>query len=231
MGQYFKVFNLDKKEMLSPRLFHDGEKLLEFGCSANGTLTGLTILLRQSSGVGGGAGSGAGGGAEVSAEDLVGLVAAGAAAAGLESKNVERLDFGINESYSISISTAPSGAPRASIGAATVFGALRALETFTQLATSMTAGAAVPSDVRIEDSPRFPYRGLMIDTGRHWLPVPFIEHIMDAMAASKLNILHWHITDDQAFPLDLDSVPELAAKGSFGPKFVYSHDDIHRLTS
>ena len=54
MGQYFKVFNLDKKEKLTPHRFHDGQKLLEFGCSSNGTLTGLTILLRQSSGVGGG---------------------------------------------------------------------------------------------------------------------------------------------------------------------------------
>ena len=54
MGQYFKVFNLDKKEVLTPLSFHDGSKLMEFGTSSNGILTGLTILLRQSSGVGGG---------------------------------------------------------------------------------------------------------------------------------------------------------------------------------
>ena len=54
MGQYFKVFNLDKKEVLTPQSFHDGAKLMEFGTSNNGILTGLTILLRQSSGTGGG---------------------------------------------------------------------------------------------------------------------------------------------------------------------------------
>jgi len=54
MGQYFKVFNLDKKESITPHSFHDGAKLMEFACSSNGTLTGLAILLRQSSQTGGG---------------------------------------------------------------------------------------------------------------------------------------------------------------------------------
>lgn len=54
MGQYFLVVNLDKREFLNPHEFGDGIKLLEFGCSANGTLTGLTILLRRSNETGGG---------------------------------------------------------------------------------------------------------------------------------------------------------------------------------
>ena len=54
MGHYFKVFNLDKKESITPHSFHDGAKLMEFACSSNGTLTGLAILLRRSSETGGG---------------------------------------------------------------------------------------------------------------------------------------------------------------------------------
>lgn len=54
MGQYFKIANIDKKETIDPHVFGDGMKLLEFGCSAQGTMTGLTFLLRKSSGLGGG---------------------------------------------------------------------------------------------------------------------------------------------------------------------------------
>jgi len=54
MGQYFKVANLDKKQVINPHAFGDGLKLMEFGCSRHGTMTGLTLLLRQSTGSGGG---------------------------------------------------------------------------------------------------------------------------------------------------------------------------------
>jgi N-acetyl-beta-hexosaminidase len=51
----------------------------------------------------------------------------------------------------------------------------------------------------VTDSPRFGFRGLMIDTARHFLPVEFLQHILDGMEANKLNVLHWHIVDSQAF--------------------------------
>ena len=54
MGQYFKVANLDKKQVINPHEFGDGLKLMEIGCSSNGTMLGLALLLRQSTGSGGG---------------------------------------------------------------------------------------------------------------------------------------------------------------------------------
>ena len=67
----------------------------------------------------------------------------------------------------------------------------------------------------IEDAPRVRWRGLMIDSGRHYLPVDLIKKTVDAMAAAKMNALHWHMTDDQSFPLCLDSQPQLCALSQY----------------
>jgi N-acetyl-beta-hexosaminidase len=56
----------------------------------------------------------------------------------------------------------------------------------------------------------------MMDYSRHFYPVNFIKHTIDAMAASKLNVLHMHITDDQSFPIEVKSVPQLTEKGAYG---------------
>eukprot|EP00729_Bicosta_minor_P003624 gene3624-6188_t len=138
------------------------------------------------------------------------------------------LEFGVNESYILVVNNHV-----ATLKTPTVFGALRGLETFVQLAihsNTYTPGAlSVPVAVLVEDEPRFAYRGLMMDYSRHFYPVDFIEHTMDAMAASKLNVLHMHITDDESFPIESTSVPELTAKGSY-PGYVYTHADIARLS-
>lgn len=67
----------------------------------------------------------------------------------------------------------------------------------------------------IEDLPAYHYRGLMIDSSRHFLPVQLIHETIDAMMYNKLNILHWHIVDEDSFPLVLDSHPEIAEYASF----------------
>jgi hexosaminidase len=61
----------------------------------------------------------------------------------------------------------------------------------------------------ISDYPRFTYRGLMIDSVRHFLPMPIMYKLIDGMEASKLNTMHWHLTDDQAFPYQSKVFPEL----------------------
>jgi hexosaminidase len=61
----------------------------------------------------------------------------------------------------------------------------------------------------ITDFPRFKHRGLMVDTARHFLPLPVLMTIIDGMEASKLNIFHWHIVDEQAFPYQSKAFPEL----------------------
>jgi hexosaminidase len=61
----------------------------------------------------------------------------------------------------------------------------------------------------VADYPRFSYRGFMLDSVRHFHPVSLIKKLVDGMEANKLNVLHWHITDDQAFPYQSKVFPEL----------------------
>jgi hexosaminidase len=123
----------------------------------------------------------------------------------------DELKFGVDESYNLSVPTA--GYPlRVQIEAQTVFGALHALQTFSQLCyfdfTSKLI-ELISAPWRISDTPRFPYRGLLIDTSRHYLPVTVIKKVIDTMAYSKLNVLHWHIVDAQSFPIEIPSYPKL----------------------
>ena len=89
----------------------------------------------------------------------------------------------------------------------------------------------MPSRVHISDYPRFKYRGLLIDTSRHFLPLSTIIANLDAMAWLKMNVLHWHIIDDQSFPLFVQSHPNLSAKGAYSALHVYTNDDVRRVVS
>ena len=115
-----------------------------------------------------------------------------------------------DESYRLEVT--PAGAR---LRAATTVGALRGLETLLQLVESDSAGWYVPA-VRIEDTPRFPWRGLLIDVGRHFEPVEAIKRQLDAMAAVKLNVLHWHLSEDQGFRVESVRHPLLHQRGSDG---------------
>ncbi len=89
--------------------------------------------------------------------------------------------------------------------------------TFLQLLPARVHGpddaVSVPR-VRIEDAPRFRYRGLHLDVARHWFPVEFVKRYIDLMAAYKLNVFHWHLTDDQGWRLEVRSRPRLTEVGS-----------------
>ncbi len=78
-----------------------------------------------------------------------------------------------------------------------------------------TAGVAwtVPC-VAIEDGPRFGYRGLMIDVARHFFDAKEMKRILDLMAFHKLNTLHWHLTDDQGWRIEIKRYPRLTEYGS-----------------
>lgn len=139
--------------------------------------------------------------------------------------------LGDDESYTLAL--AASGG---TLNASTVWGALRGLETLTQLISadrpSDAPGGAhlvLPAaSVRVEDSPRFPHRGLMIDTGRAFLPLPVILAALDAMAYVKMNALHWHLVDDQAFPAVSSAWPNLTAGAMQAPSMshTYSKADV-----
>lgn len=79
------------------------------------------------------------------------------------------------------------------------------------------------------DAPRYSYRGLLLDTARNFFPMESIIHTIDAMAACKLNTFHWHVSDSQSFPLRLESVPQLAQHGAYGPAAVYTPDDVRMI--
>jgi hexosaminidase len=76
-------------------------------------------------------------------------------------------------------------------------------------------GAAVLPAAHVEDGPRFRWRGLMVDSARHFQSVAEIERILDAMALHKLNVLHWHLTDDQGWRLEIKKYPRLTTVGAW----------------
>ncbi len=112
-----------------------------------------------------------------------------------------------NESYSLEVSD-----KQALLKSATVIGALRGLETFLQLPVSDNDGYYIPS-VMIQDKPRFRWRGLLFDSSRHFQPLEVIKRNLDGMAAVKLNVFHWHLTDDQGFRIESKKHPKLHRDG------------------
>uniref|UniRef100_A0A1D1ZL22 Beta-hexosaminidase n=1 Tax=Anthurium amnicola TaxID=1678845 RepID=A0A1D1ZL22_9ARAE len=136
------------------------------------------------------------------------------------------LHHGADESYSLSIPPAGAG-DVARLAAGTPWGAMRGLETFSQMAWGDPP--AVPVGVNISDGPIFPHRGLMLDTSRNYYPVGDILRTIGAMADNKLNVFHWHVTDSHSFPILLPSEPELALKGAYARDMMYSPADVRRI--
>jgi hexosaminidase len=124
------------------------------------------------------------------------------------SKPVQEL--GEDESYTLEVSIAGT-----KLTAPTSLGILHGLQTFLQLIEITPTGFAAPA-VHIEDVPRFPWRGLMIDVSRHFIYLDTLKRNIDAMAAVKLNVLHLHLSDDQGFRLESKEFPKLTELGSDG---------------
>ncbi|MDB6164723.1 MAG: beta-hexosaminidase, partial [Xanthomonadaceae bacterium] len=85
--------------------------------------------------------------------------------------------------------------------------------TLAQLVDIGTSPTARMPSVRIEDAPRFPWRGLMLDSARHMQSVNDIKQLLDAMALHKLNTFHWHLTDDQGWRIEIPGYPKLTEIG------------------
>lgn len=131
--------------------------------------------------------------------------------------------LGEDESYTLDVSD-----PEARIKAATAEGAIHGLATFAQLIQPGPDGFQV-TGVHIEDRPRFPWRGLMLDVCRHWMPVEVIKRNLEAMAAVKLNVLHWHLSEDQGFRVESKRYPRLHQLGSNGD--YYTQDQIREIVT
>ncbi|WP_040473884.1 beta-N-acetylhexosaminidase [Flavobacterium frigoris] len=112
------------------------------------------------------------------------------------------------------------------INATTDLGALHGLETLLQLLQNSSASFYFPN-VTISDSPRFIWRGLMIDAARHFQPVDVIKRNLDAMASMKMNVFHWHLADDQGWRIEMKNHPklnELSTDGSY-----YTQEEIKNI--
>jgi hexosaminidase len=129
------------------------------------------------------------------------------------------------EDESYRLESTPAGI---TITAPAVVGALRALATLEQLVSTDAAGYYIPAAV-IADRPRFPWRGLLLDTGRHFMPPEVIRRTLDGMALVKLNVLHWHLSDDQGFRVESRRYPRLHGLGS--DSLYYTQDEIRALVA
>jgi hexosaminidase len=118
--------------------------------------------------------------------------------------------LGEDESYRLEVTP-----QQAHLTAPNPLGVLRGLETFRQLIVSGPQGAEVPV-VDIQDHPRFAWRGLHLDVARHWMPIEVVKRNLDGMAAVKLNVFHWHLSDDQGFRVESQRFPKLQQLGSDG---------------
>jgi hexosaminidase len=115
-----------------------------------------------------------------------------------------------DESYKLNVD-----ANGITLNANTRFGALHGMETLLQLIQNGPEKTSVPF-VAIDDAPRFPWRGLLLDSARHFVPLDDIKRQIDGMAAAKLNVLHWHLTDDQGWRFASARYPKLQQKASDG---------------
>jgi hexosaminidase len=146
----------------------------------------------------------------------------------VESQDESHMQIDSDESYTLSI---PEDGGKATLSAKTVWGVLRGLETFSQMlvfdfeSDSYTLPGAPWS---IDDAPRFAHRGLMIDTSRHFETLAGIRSIIDSLPYAKINVLHWHMSDSQSFPMELKSRPKLW-DGAYSEQERYLQADIEDI--
>ena len=129
--------------------------------------------------------------------------------------------LGEDESYHLEISTTS-----VRLQAPNPIGVIRGLQTFLQLVRITAKGFSVPA-VTIDDKPRFPWRGLLIDSGHRFVQIPTVKRNLDGMEAVKLNVFHWRFADNQGFHVESRKYPRLQGEGAGG--FYYSQDDVREV--
>ncbi|KAG0240191.1 hypothetical protein BGX31_002180 [Mortierella sp. GBA43] len=163
------------------------------------------------------------------------------------------LEFGMVESYTVNITVEDKkrdpvkGDENASVASAvlaasTQWGVIHGLETLIQLVQASkpsSTGSTAPAGQEVEnvleipnapwsiqDEPRYSHRGILLDTSRNYFPVKDIIRTLDAMSLVKLNVFHWHVLDQQTYPLVSKLHPDLSAKGAERPDFIYTPEDV-----
>ncbi|XP_029723474.2 chitooligosaccharidolytic beta-N-acetylglucosaminidase [Aedes albopictus] len=142
------------------------------------------------------------------------------------------LTWTTDESYDLFVED-HEGLLEISIVAPTVFGARHGLETVSQLTALRTYPDGncllILTSVNLKDYPHYPHRGLLLDTARNFIPIRAIQRQLDGMASTKLNVLHWHITDSQSFPLEMPSLPLMTKYGAYSEKQIYTQQDVRSV--
>jgi hexosaminidase len=136
-------------------------------------------------------------------------------------KDISGISVEMDESYKLEITN-----EKVVLTSNTDFGAMRGLETILQLIQTEKGMTCLPV-LKIEDSPRFQWRGLMIDVCRHFIPKNVILRNIDAMAMAKMNVFHWHLSEDQGFRVECKTFPKLHEMGSDGKYF--THEDVKEI--
>ncbi|KAJ2417183.1 Glucosamine-6-phosphate isomerase (Glucosamine-6-phosphate deaminase) (GNPDA) (GlcN6P deaminase), partial [Coemansia sp. RSA 2530] len=140
--------------------------------------------------------------------------------------NDETLSLETDESYTLDIPTTGM----AKLKANSIYGAMRGLETYSQLLVANGGYRFVKSTpIHIEDKPVLKHRGLLLDTARNYYPIGDIMRTLDAMSFNKMNVFHWHIVDAQSWPVESKTFPDLQNKGAYGANMRYSYKDVQEI--
>ena len=140
-------------------------------------------------------------------------------------QNSSELTYNSDESYTLNLQ-----APITEIHSPEQWGARHAIETLLQLTMSDSTDSSFPAVV-VRDSPKHKWRGMLIDTARHYFSIASLKRTIQALATNKYNVFHWHITDSQSFPIVLDDAPELALHGTHSSNLKYTKEDVQELVS
>ncbi|KAI7827317.1 glycoside hydrolase superfamily [Kickxella alabastrina] len=136
------------------------------------------------------------------------------------------LDLETDESYTLEVPIEG----KAALSAKTPFGAVRGLETFSQLIVANSGRKMIKNaPIIIVDAPKFTHRGILLDTSRNFYHVDSILRTLDAMSYNKLNVLHWHVVDAFSWPIESKVHPELTEKGMYSMDMRYSYQDVKKI--
>ncbi|KAI8426101.1 hypothetical protein MSG28_005060 [Choristoneura fumiferana] len=147
-----------------------------------------------------------------------------------------KLTWATDEQYMLDVQT-KEGAVAVHIIAETIYGARHALETFTHLVASdrpdfpsqHNCGLRLVAGAKIRDRPVYKHRGLTLDTSRNFIPLKDIKRTLDGMAATKMNVFHWHATDSHSFPLESKRVPQFTRYGAYSESEIYTTEEVKEL--
>ncbi|XP_049876923.1 beta-hexosaminidase subunit beta-like [Pectinophora gossypiella] len=132
----------------------------------------------------------------------------------------------MDESYNLTV----SHGYKSKLTSASIWGIIRGLESYSQLFYISDDYQEVRINATtIYDYPQYSHRGILVDTSRHYLSMDTMHKLLDGMATNKMNVLHWHIVDDQSFPYKSKKFPELSKEGSYFPSLLYNTTDIMQI--